>query len=145
MQNQFIYSKIDKMIECNVIDILKNGTEIINNYIRGESMYIPGKTMEDEKQRVFIIQNGLVVALVYTIISQKNKEIQSVAEEILYNEIRFYEVRWTLNMLNKGNRTILQKEVPSQNPPSENSLLYENKEDEYSTIRNGKVLTLSES
>eukprot|EP00826_Nyctotherus_ovalis_P045850 TRINITY_DN510_c0_g1_i29.p1 TRINITY_DN510_c0_g1~~TRINITY_DN510_c0_g1_i29.p1 ORF type:complete len:307 (+),score=72.83 TRINITY_DN510_c0_g1_i29:176-1096(+) len=76
--------------------VLQNLLEVKNT-----TSFIPGEKLESERSRILIIQHGVIFVLAHVASSGKSKENCIMAEYILSQSVKLYELKWTLLMLIK--------------------------------------------
>lgn len=65
------------------------------------SIYIPGETLENQKQRVKIMQHGLLVAFLHAYERTKQDDIKKIIEGHLKRFYEIQELEWNYKLINK--------------------------------------------
>ncbi len=78
-----------------------SGFAVVTKLLRSQrnGVYIPGQTLEGEKQRVRVIQHGWVLAAVHLAMSAKDPELARMAAEHLKKGYQARELEWSERMM----------------------------------------------
>ena len=62
-------------------------------------IYIPGKTLEEEKQRAVILQHGILPVLIHVLLNTKDEMVKEMIRRHVKEDYSFHDIQYTSKLL----------------------------------------------
>lgn len=87
LETKIIICPLLAQINANLVKIHKKTT------------YIPGETLENERQRIKVIQHGIIPVFIFVFETSKKPELTELVHNYLFSLFRMDDLKWTLKAL----------------------------------------------
>jgi len=117
------------LLDCIISDSQNENCEISLNALKTlaklvkcnkTGVYIPGQTLEAEKQRIRIMQHGFLQILAYLVLQTKDANLKKTADDFLRFSCEIKELEWSIKALDKyvHNRILFSRNKSKSKEPN---------------------------